>query len=112
MRIDNEGELRNFVITLEVVTTFTTIANKSIKRKLKVNKLLKISISSNVDAALTKSVMKQLNKKSCSKNFLLSCSFLRSQNSASEVIKASVEIALLQETKITSTQETLIKKKL
>ncbi len=78
MRTSNEDELRNFVMTLEVVTTFTTIIDKSIKRKLKISKLLKISISSNVNVASTKSVIKQLNKKSCSKNSLLSRSFLRS----------------------------------
>jgi len=112
MRTSNEGELRNLVMTLRVVTTFTTIANKNIKRKLEVSKLLKISISLSASVALTKSVIKQLNKKSCLKNSLLSCSFFKSQSSASEVTKANVKIASLQEIKITSTQKTSIKKKL
>ena len=112
MRTNNENELRNLVMTLKVVTTFTIITNKNIKRKLEVNKLLKISISSSVDATSTKSVMKQLNKKSRSKNSLLSCSFLRSQSSASEITKASAKIASLQETKVIVTQETSFKKKL
>jgi len=78
MRTNNENELRNLVITLEVVTTFTTIVDKNIKRKLEISKLLKISISSSVDIASTKSVMKQLNRKSRLKNSLFSRSFLRS----------------------------------
>jgi len=112
MRTSNEDELRNLIITLEVATTFTRIANKNIKRKLKISKLLKISISLDASVAPTKSVIKQLNKKSCLKNFLLSRLFLRSQNSASEITKANVKITLLQKTKITSIQETSIKKKL
>jgi len=58
MRTNNEDELRNLVMTLEVVTTFTTIIDKNIKRKLEINKLSKISISSSVNVASTKSVMK------------------------------------------------------
>jgi len=110
MRTSNEDELKNLVITLKVATTFTTIIDKNIKRKLKISKLLKISISLNVSVASTKSVIKQLNKKSCLKNFLLSCSSLKSQNSASEITKANVKTTSLQKTKITLTQETLIKK--
>ncbi len=58
MRTSNEGELRNLVMTLEVATIFTTIVDKSIKRKLEVSKSSKISISLNVDATSTKSVIK------------------------------------------------------
>ena len=95
MRTNNEDELRNLIITLKVVTTFTTIINKSIKRKLEISKLLKISIFSNVSVASTKSVIKQLNKKSCLKNFLFSRSFLRSQSSASEITKVNAKTTLL-----------------
>jgi len=111
MRTSNEDELRNLVMTLEIVTTFTTIIDKNIKRKLEISKLLKISISLSVNATLTKSVIKQLNKKSRSKNSLLSCSSFKSQSSASEITN-NVKIASLQETKITLIQETSIKKKL
>ncbi len=95
MRIDNKDKLRNLVIILRVATIFIIIANKSVKRKLKVSKLSKILISLNVDVVLTKSIIIQLNKKSCSKNFLLSYLFLRSQSSASKIIKVSTKITLL-----------------
>ncbi len=56
--------------------------------------------------------MKQLNKKSCLKNSLLSCLILESQSNASEATKANAKIALSQEIEITSTQKTTIKEKL
>jgi len=99
-------------MTLEVVATFTTTTNKSIKRKLEMSKLTKIVTFFNINVASIKSVIKQLNKKSCSKNSLLSCSTLRSQNSASETTKVNAKTILSQETKITSTQKTAIKEKL
>jgi len=112
MRTSNKEKLRNLVITLEVVATFITTTNKNIKRKLEVSKLMKIVTSPNINVALMKSVIKQLNKKSRSKNSLLSRSILRSQSNASETMKASAKTTLSQETKITSTQETTIKEKL
>jgi len=112
MKINNEEKLKNLVITLRVVATFTTTTNKNIKRKLKVSKLTKIVTSFDINVASIKSVIKQLNKKSRSKNSLFSCLVLKSQSSVSEATKASAKIALSQETKITSTQKTTIKEKL
>jgi len=99
-------------MTLEVVATFITTTNKNIKRKLKMNKLTKIVISLDINVASIKNVIKQLNKKSCSKNSLLSRSILRSQSSASEATKVNAKTILSQETKITLTQKTTIKEKL
>jgi len=58
IRISNKDKFKNLVIILEVITTFTTIIDKNVKYKLKVNKLLKISILLNIDILSTKSVIK------------------------------------------------------
>jgi len=78
MRIGNEGELRNLVMTLGVAATFTTTTNKGIKRKLEVGRPTKIVTSLGIGAAPVESVMKQLNKKSRPENSLLSRSALGS----------------------------------
>lgn len=58
IRISNKDKFKNLVIILEVITIFTTIIDKNVKYKLKVNKLLKISILLNIDILSTKSVIK------------------------------------------------------
>lgn len=54
IRISNKDKFKNLVIILEVITIFTTIIDKNVKYKLKVNKLLKISILSNIDIFVDK----------------------------------------------------------